>query len=431
MTATTDIQVLKGWPKSQKPVSSAQVASALGLTVFQITARLKNMENRGYLSRDVKGNWQVTPSGEAEAKNPSPSVSGASKKMRAMDAMGLRSGPPQDAQVPRIRIKKEEWAPSDEALREAQQRLPVVQARLAEFLTSQRPNHHILALQVEKEHCLGIIKAKRKGCWTKRLFKTPSGNVLDIYVAPDMREYVHASPFETADLLIETMVPGIPPARLRLFATSDAAKKAKRELNRKVRREEAAKQEIRNQRILEEERASQERVVKENGGTKRTAGKKPAVRGKDRSEPEEERAAAESAFYALTPKQRDKIREEWGGKGASYVDWYRSTQTGARARGDQSREAGSERRTEVDRPRKRTRPDQAAGRDQAQRQGRGADVAKVQPPSHSRNGKRDSRQVGRDRAEHGRDGRSQAGSRRHDPARESGRRTARPPARKR
>jgi len=57
MSVTDDVAVLKKM-KFKKPITSAKLAAALGLTVFQITARLASMEKRRLVKRTKdRSNW--------------------------------------------------------------------------------------------------------------------------------------------------------------------------------------------------------------------------------------------------------------------------------------------------------------------------------------------------------------------------------------
>jgi len=56
VSVTNDVQVLKKLSFKQG-LRSAEVADLLGLTPFQVTARLKSMEKRELVKRDKKGNW--------------------------------------------------------------------------------------------------------------------------------------------------------------------------------------------------------------------------------------------------------------------------------------------------------------------------------------------------------------------------------------
>lgn len=257
-TVTTDHSVLKGWPKDKdKAYTSVAIAEALGLTVFQVTARLKGMEGRGFLTRDEKGHWLVTDAGLAERDNPSPSIDGRARAMRATDRAGGYSGPPKDDHVPRIKLTNFDWAPSDENFKRAQQQLPIIQAKLADYLKDKMTyKREIMALSVERDHCKKVIEAKKgRAKWTSRTEHTPQG-AQTIYIAPDMREYVFANAWEVADLLIESATRGLSPARLRLYSTSAIArsiKKARKEEQNAQDRETAKTQEARNERILADE----------------------------------------------------------------------------------------------------------------------------------------------------------------------------------
>lgn len=347
---TTDIGVLQGWPLPKKgptkPVASAAIATALGITVFQITARLKGMEGRGFVMRDKAGLWLRTPQGESEAKNPSPSVSGVGKKQRMLDSTGNNSGPPDDSKLPVLKLKKGEWCSTDTALKHAQNELPVVTARLAEMQKDpRRYKREMMALQVEIDNYTAIIKKKRKGCWSSRYVheKVP----FTVFIAPDQREYVHARPWETADLLIEGTVTS-DPIRLRLYSTSNLNKKQQAAAKEKDARAAAAKEKAqaeRNARILEDEaNAKEERSRKAKPAVKaparqeahsRSAKKAAGGRGKEEGRKrvvseangqshstEKAEREAEHAFWSLSKKERDAIRKT--GKYDSYESWYKT-----------------------------------------------------------------------------------------------------------
>lgn len=74
---TDDVSVLQKWPKDKKKnpakCTSAKVAESIGVTVFQITARLKGMEGRGLLVRE-NGLWMMTQQGEEVRDNPPQSL---------------------------------------------------------------------------------------------------------------------------------------------------------------------------------------------------------------------------------------------------------------------------------------------------------------------------------------------------------------------
>lgn len=56
MSVTNDVQVLKKL-SFKASLTSAEVAGLLGLTPFQVTARLKSMEKRALVKRDQAGKW--------------------------------------------------------------------------------------------------------------------------------------------------------------------------------------------------------------------------------------------------------------------------------------------------------------------------------------------------------------------------------------
>lgn len=219
---TTDISVLQGWPKG-KSAASAEIAAALGITVFQITARLKGMEGRGFVARE-NGRWVRTEKGVAEAKNPSPSVV-KKPAARQLNVLGFATGAPDDSKVPLL--SKIQCAPSEFAFNEARKRLPKVKHRLRALLEDPHKNRHaIMVLRTELNHCRTVLKTPREDCWFHRRIKADAVGVerIDVYVAPDGREYVRALPFEIADVRV-AMPDGLDPVRLRLYATSAVARK--------------------------------------------------------------------------------------------------------------------------------------------------------------------------------------------------------------
>jgi hypothetical protein len=92
---TNDVQVL-GIMQEKKARSSAKIANALGLTPFQITARLKSMEKRGLVARTESGKWYrlLTPE-QAKAVQPAPKAGGTSSPRLTLVV--------KDDKVPRIR----------------------------------------------------------------------------------------------------------------------------------------------------------------------------------------------------------------------------------------------------------------------------------------------------------------------------------------
>lgn len=307
MSVTTDLAVLQVMAK-KGALASITIATLMGLTVFQITARLKGMQGRGFLARDKEGLWLVAPQGAAELANPSPSVSGVSKTMRIMDSTGSHSGAPDDTNVDRLRLRGDDWAPSQEQFDGASDRLPHVKRQLESFRTEpMKFRREIMALVAEEEHCRATIKRPRKGKWYSRSIRN-SNHTQTLYIAPDTREYVMATSHETADLIIEYQDRTVPPSRLRLFSTSSAARTARKTTNVAAEQEEraAAKaQEARNERIIKEEaeraiaaekEAEQIRQRAQRSGTKgqrsSKAGKARLHSGRDRTRtaPPERRA---------------------------------------------------------------------------------------------------------------------------------------------
>lgn len=308
---TTDVSVLQGWPKKKGgKASSAEVAEALGITVFQITARLKGMETRGFVARD-NGTWLRTEKGLAEAKSPSPSVVKA--PTRQLNSLGFATGAPDDSKVPLLHIKREDWAPSEFAFEEAKGRLPLVKRRLAELKEqgdSEQNRHGIMALRTELDHCRAVLRKPRDARWFHRRVKLGESHTLEAYVAPDGREYVKAAAFEVADVRL-AMSEGFEPVRLRLYTTSAVAKKADRAQKEQEGRE-AAKLERR-------QRAKETEALVPADDTGDGWGR---LTKKERQD-EKFRARAESAFWNLPEERRDKIRKS--GKYESYEEWYRRT----------------------------------------------------------------------------------------------------------
>lgn len=221
---TTDVAVLQKWPDGDKPQTSGAIASALGITVFQITARLKGMEGRSLVSRE-KGLWLRTEAGKAEAANPSPSRSGT--KFRQRDAAGIPSAKPDDSLIPLLELTGEDWCPSEEAFQRAAVRLPEIEERLRELKIDPKANRQaIMSLTTERDHCRKVVREPRDDRWTTRRVHAGT-HWIDMYVAPDKREYVQAASFEVADILM-VMPEGFPTARLRLYSTSATSKQVHR-----------------------------------------------------------------------------------------------------------------------------------------------------------------------------------------------------------
>jgi hypothetical protein len=74
---TSDLKVLQAIDTlnqaagQEQAYSSAEIAEAMGLTPFQVTARLKGMEGRELVARD-EGYWYVTERGTDYRKDPPP-----------------------------------------------------------------------------------------------------------------------------------------------------------------------------------------------------------------------------------------------------------------------------------------------------------------------------------------------------------------------
>lgn len=303
---TTDITVLQGWPKKLTEVSAAAIAEALGINVFQITARLKGMQKRQLVDRTPEGAWFRTEKGLAEAKNPSPSI--VKKPARQLNVLGFATGRPDDTHVPLLKLTRDDWGPSEFAWQEAKKRLPLVKQRLAEF--KEQGNHQgILALRTELDHCRSVLRRPRDGRWFhRRVIQGP--HITEVYVAPDGREYVEAMGFEIADLLFASAT-GFDPVRLRLHTTSALAREAIK-TTKEIEGREAAKQEKRREKL---EAAKAVLPADDTGAGWRRLTK--AERKEERF-----RAKAESAFWGLPQERRDHIRNS--GKYDSYEDWYRA-----------------------------------------------------------------------------------------------------------
>ena len=92
---TNDWKVARVLVKLKKPHSSADVAGALGLTPFQITARLKGMELRGFAKR-INGLWTHTEGGVELAAGPEPVVSASSPRSAPTRKLGVVGERPSD-----------------------------------------------------------------------------------------------------------------------------------------------------------------------------------------------------------------------------------------------------------------------------------------------------------------------------------------------
>lgn len=295
---TTDTAVLQGWPKKGTSHTSAEVAAALSLTVFQITARLKGMAGRGFVQQGADKKWSRTEAGTAEAKNPSPSVAKVSRRMTVSAEDGV-VGPPDDSNVPTLRIGKGDWAPPAHAVREAESELPKIEKRLTEFKEDPaRYRREIMCMTTERDHWRGVIKRSAGKKWSHRTENT-THLVMNVYVAPDRREYVPAKSFESADLIVLAPPGGAGPTRLRLYSTSSVAKKRAKVEREKTKREESKKEQAQQERAkrvlaaeLEETTDEEARPEKESfpttyishktGSSKKGAGKTGARAGVDR-----------------------------------------------------------------------------------------------------------------------------------------------------
>lgn len=99
---TTDWSVSKVLAKFPKPVRSADIAAALSLHVFQVTARLKGMEMRGVATRK-DGLWLSTPAGKSLAGGPEPVLApGVAAPTRKLDVTGER---PSDKGLKEVQTK--------------------------------------------------------------------------------------------------------------------------------------------------------------------------------------------------------------------------------------------------------------------------------------------------------------------------------------
>ncbi len=294
-SVTTDIAVLQGWPKKKEVATAAEVAVALGLTPFQITARLKGMSQRNFVSRGDDGRWFRTDFGLEQAANPSPSVL-KSSEFRKKDAAGQATSEPDDARIPLLHLTRDDWGPSEFAYREARARLPHVKRRLAEF-KEKRDQHGIIVLRTELDHCRSVIRRPREGRWQVRSVKDGT-HVQQVIVAPDGREYVPAEPFELAEIRIQPANDQLTPVRMRLYFTSALARR-----DEKVKKEVEGRTEAKKVKLQKRRQASEEAqavISADDSGWQRLS-------KKERRE-EKFRAEAESAFWNLPQERRDLIR---------------------------------------------------------------------------------------------------------------------------
>lgn len=273
-SVTTDLTVLQGWPKPSKKkptISSAEVAAALNLTVFQITARLKGMEGRKLVER-VDGLWQLSELGAKERDNPSPSLVAKPKTARLASTNGSMVGPPDDSKVPRIDMKKIKWQPSAKIVDHSRDQLLLLERRLAE-MNPKKDRTFILQLQDGIANAKGILAKAKKGAWSHRVDFSGPTNVT-VYVAPDGREYIAARAFETADLIMGD-------TRMRLLMTSPKAKKeAKQQAEQSARElaKEEEKQNARQARVLAEEEAEREELEERRAHNKERNASKGAAK---------------------------------------------------------------------------------------------------------------------------------------------------------
>lgn len=256
-SVTTDLAVLQGWPKPTKKVthfSASEVAAALKLTVFQVTARLKGMEGRGLIGRSLDGQWAKTELGKTETDNPSPSLVAKPKVVRLPSTNGSMVGPPDDSKVPRISTPT--WRPSDFAVGVAQEGLPLIERRMAQLKEDPKKNRlDIMRLQTEIDHNKLVLKTAKNKSWSWRTDR--SGPVPSmVFVSPDGREYIRAGMFQTADMIMVSKSNG--DVRLRLLMTSPQAKQLNKKQVEQAAREQAKKEEQQNARQARVLKAEQE-----------------------------------------------------------------------------------------------------------------------------------------------------------------------------
>lgn len=321
-SVTTDLAVLQGWPKptKKKPWStSAEVAAALNLTVFQITARLKGMEGRKLVYRPEAGMWGLTGLGQTERDNPSPSLVAKPKAARLASDNGSMVGPPDDSKVPRIDSKKVRWAPNPKTVDYMREQLPLLERQLA-ALNPKKDRAGVISLQTGIANAKEILaKAKTKGAWSHRVEFGPGANTT-VYIAPDEREYIAARAFENADLIMGD-------TRLRLLLTSAKAKKEAKDNAEALAREEAkeaAKQAARQKRVLAAEQEAEREIDTEAERAAKVIGdearrRKAKLQGKVRpaSKPavkaEVKRGPAKKAGGVSKAKRADNGRLHKGG----------------------------------------------------------------------------------------------------------------------
>ncbi len=167
---TTDHAVLTVMVEAEYHQFTAKgVGHLLDLTPFQITARLKGMENRGLVTRNGKVSkegkklWVVTDAGTEYQKSPPPppSVSRSRPRRKLIPSNGLST----DIDVPRI-----------------------TRARLSEGW---------------------VLKMLEIDGYSTNLFTSPLGTV-----------FIEARSSEPANLIFETQIVGLEPVRLKLYEGS-------------------------------------------------------------------------------------------------------------------------------------------------------------------------------------------------------------------
>lgn len=173
---TSDLAVLKVM-SAKNPRSSARIAEKMGLTPFQITARLASMEKRGLVKRDDKKWLRLVSVDEAAAMaEKSKRTSEASRGTIIVDAADATAR--RDAGVRTIR------------------------------------------------HAKG---------WTFRHFWSTGDQRILVFTSPKNNHYVYAEPSETADLLIDYRDRNIGLIRMKKFAPgSNAYRRLYRERGREL-----------------------------------------------------------------------------------------------------------------------------------------------------------------------------------------------------
>lgn len=167
---TSDRGVLSVLVKSKKSLKSAEIAKAMGITVFQITARLKGMEKRLLVAREkASGNWLATSAG----------------KERLDD---MESGRYQPPKVATPNFRRHMIAERDRAM----------EAVIAEE---------------EKSGQVPVFYSMRG--WKLR-YEWHGSERVDIFTAPDGMEFVIAQPGDRADIIRKYKQGGLSPTRLRI-----------------------------------------------------------------------------------------------------------------------------------------------------------------------------------------------------------------------